>query len=117
MKKLLSDKLSIEEGLELVKKGKTLHIDIRQTSESLRSFIARMEIEEKEKMKQQRLNKQPVKIMLNNLIDQLSYPLKSKNLEKMVERWYISAMWQEKAKAFVKDRRIENVNIMRKQLI
>lgn len=51
MKKLLTEKLSIDEGYEIVRKGKTLSIDIRQTSDSLRSFIARMEFEEKEKLK------------------------------------------------------------------
>lgn len=54
-------------------------------------------------LKLEKATKTPTKHVLNQLVVLFAYPLKSKNIESILEKWYKSAIWHSKATSFIKD--------------
>eukprot|EP00347_Sterkiella_histriomuscorum_P014644 403360094 len=108
LKSLIDRKSTVEEGLKLLSNGKNLKVNISDHIQALKGFISRQEHDEKEFYKLEKANKTPVKHVLNQLVVALAYPLKTKNIENILEKWYQSALWHSSAKGFVKDKKLRS---------
>ncbi|CDW86590.1 UNKNOWN [Stylonychia lemnae] len=111
LKEVFVKKQTCEEGLKMVLDGQRLRVDITEDLKQINSTIVKIEKAEKEINKMERSNNKPVKNILTAFKVLACMPLKTKNIENLLQKWHQSSLWNSRASYFIKDKKYENLQL------